>query len=83
MSPALAWAVVCVLGLWGATAPSTALGQGYKAEGQTTRNAVSMMPKGVGITENLGGQIDPGLTFTDDTGKTVTLGDYLNRGKPV
>lgn len=37
----------------------------------------------VGIKEQNGVQVDPTLTFTDDTGKKVTLGDYFNKEKPI
>ena len=39
--------------------------------------------KGVGITEHLGAKVPTDLQFTDDLGKTVTLGDYFRDGKPV
>ncbi len=38
---------------------------------------------GVTVVENLGGQVDPGLTFTDHTGATVTMGDLLAADVPV
>ena len=38
---------------------------------------------GVGITEKLGTKIDPTLSFTNDRGERVTLGQYLALGKPV
>jgi len=37
----------------------------------------------VGIEEHLGARVDPSLSFRDETGKAVSLGDYLNRGKPL
>ena len=36
----------------------------------------------VGIEQHLNGQVPPGLTFIDDTGHTVKLGDYFG-SKPV
>jgi len=39
--------------------------------------------KGVGVEEHLGTVVDRDLTFTDDQGKTVKLGDYLKSDKPV
>ena len=36
----------------------------------------------VGIEQHLDGQVPPGLTFRDDTGATVKLGDYFGR-KPL
>ncbi|MGB6677885.1 MAG: SCO family protein [Terriglobales bacterium] len=38
--------------------------------------------KNVGIEQNLNQQIPPGLTFRDETGKTVTLGDFFGK-KPM
>jgi protein SCO1/2 len=38
---------------------------------------------GVGITEKLGSQIDLNHTFTDETGKTVRIGDYFQAKRPV
>lgn len=70
--------LLCGLGVVG-----NAMGQGYFSEGPSIKNAVDLMPKGVGITEHLGDQIDPELTFTDSTGKVVKLGDYFDQGKPV
>jgi len=40
------------------------------------------MVKGVGIDQNLNGQLPLELTFHDDTGRTVRLGEYF-RQKPV
>ena len=39
--------------------------------------------QGIGITENLDEQVPLDLRFTDESGKSVTLGDYFNEGKPV
>lgn len=38
---------------------------------------------GVGITEHLGGKIPLDLTFTDTSGRDVTLGEYFNKKRPV
>ncbi len=38
---------------------------------------------GVGITEKLGSQIGLDHTFTDETGKTVRLGDFFQAKRPV
>lgn len=35
------------------------------------------------IVEHMGAQVDPKLTFTDSTGKKVTLGDYFIKKKPI
>ena len=40
------------------------------------------MVKGVGIDQNLNAQVPPDLTFRDDTGRTVQLGEYFHQ-KPV
>ena len=40
-------------------------------------------PEGVGIDERLDEQLPLDLQFVDDTGRTVTLGEYFNRGVPV
>jgi len=40
-------------------------------------------PEGVGIDERLDEQLPLDLQFVDDTGHTVTLGEYFNRGVPV
>jgi protein SCO1 len=37
----------------------------------------------VGIDEHLGSQVDPKLSFVDDTGKPVQLGQYFGTTKPV
>jgi protein SCO1 len=39
--------------------------------------------KGVDVTEHLGERIPLDLTFTNDSGETVALGQYFNQGKPV
>ncbi len=38
---------------------------------------------GIGIVEYLNGQVPLDLEFTDDTGRSVRLGDYFDGGKPV
>lgn len=38
---------------------------------------------GVGITEKLGSQIDMSLTFIDELGKTVRIGDFFQAKRPV
>ena len=40
-------------------------------------------PEGVGIDERLDEQLPLDLQFVDDTGRSVTLGEYFNRGVPV
>jgi protein SCO1/2 len=47
---------------------------------------VSALPpavREVDIDENLGAKLDPGLAFSDSTGRPVHLGDYLGDGRPV
>ncbi len=39
--------------------------------------------EGIGITQRLDQQIPLDLTFKDDTGKTVQLGEYFQSGRPV
>ncbi len=39
--------------------------------------------EGIGITEHLGERLPLELAFTDESGATVTLGDYFNDDKPV
>jgi len=38
---------------------------------------------GAGIEEKLGDRVDSTLTFVDETGKEVLLGDYFARGRPI
>ena len=39
--------------------------------------------EGVGIDQRLNEQVPLNLTFKDEQGKTVTLGDYFHQGRPV
>ncbi|MCD6024803.1 MAG: electron transporter SenC [Fibrobacteria bacterium] len=48
-----------------------------------TTGAMSPTLVGVGIEERLGEKVDGSLAFTDETGKSVRLGDYLAHGRPV
>ena len=51
-----------------------------------TKNARALDNKiflDVGINENLGRSLDRNLTFTDETGQTVTLGKYFDGHRPV
>jgi protein SCO1 len=63
-----------VLAVVGGPAPSTAQVQ--------NPNAMPALLKQVGIDQKLNAQIPLDLTFRDETGKTVELGDYFGR-KPV
>lgn len=47
------------------------------------KNHTPTVLKDIGIDENLGDKIDLNLTFTDDHGDKVKLGDYFNAPKPV
>jgi protein SCO1 len=49
----------------------------------TTARALERLPAGVDIVEKLGERVPRDLTFTDQDGKTVKLGDLLGDGKPV
>jgi protein SCO1 len=61
-----------------------AWGQGMNravAEGKTSAPASVRLPglKDVGIEQRLNQQIPPDITFKDETGKTVRLGDYFGK----
>lgn len=58
--------------------------QKFSQDGQLTLPASNTPPllQDVGIDQNLNAQVPMGLTFRDETGQTVTLGQYF-RGKPV
>jgi protein SCO1 len=45
--------------------------------------ALEPLPEGVGVVEKLGDRVPKDLTFTDENGERVKLGDYLRDGKPV
>jgi len=62
-------------------AAALAAGMGARPAG-----AVEETPKaleGVGVEEHLGRHVDLELPFTDETGKSVRLGDYFQDEKPV
>lgn len=56
-----------------------------KAAGRDDPNAtlVKELEKNVTITENLNAEVPLDATFTDETGKTVKLGDYVKGDKPL
>lgn len=62
-----------------------------RASYETHMNTPSALPtdavpkdlQGVTITENLGKKINLNLTFTDQDGRIVTIGDLLKNGKPL
>src|SRR5690349_11374884 len=53
------------------------------AGGDTVGTPKSMAPdavvKNVGVDQNLDAVVSPDLTFTDETGRTVRLGDYMGK----
>ncbi|MBS1961583.1 MAG: SCO family protein [Bdellovibrionales bacterium] len=62
----------------------SAFGSGAdKAAGLAAQNEKGPDMSGVGITDKLGGSIDLGLKFTDETGKSVRLGDFFAAKRPV
>lgn len=78
-------AMVC-LGV-GALACVIALGQvasyGEKQTGDQYGNELPTVLKGAAIEQHLNGQVPLASTWTDETGKTVQLGDLLKSGKPA
>lgn len=56
---------------------------GYDTKVLVTGHDLPAELKGVGVTEHLGSTLDRNLTFTDESGKTVTLGHFLKGDKPV
>ncbi|MBC7385332.1 MAG: SCO family protein [Cryobacterium sp.] len=66
--------------------PIVASADGYvnaKAVGNQTLSEKGPDTKGIGITEKLGDSIDLNLHFSDETGKTVRLGEFFEKKKPV
>lgn len=51
--------------------------------GETPSNVLPPDLSGVGIDQKLNSQIPLDLTFRDDTGNTIRLGDYFKPGRPV
>ena len=52
----------------------------------SAKDAANRIPAqlvGVGIEEHLGRAIDLDLTFNDENGQVVKLGDFFNKGRPV
>ncbi len=56
---------------------------GASSVGQVPPLNANDPPEGVGIDERLDEQLPLDLQFIDDTGRTVTLGEYFDRGMPV
>ena len=53
-------------------------GYGDKQTGQTLDKPPALLD-GVGIAQRLNGQLPLGLTFTDDQGQLVALGNYFGK----
>ena len=70
-----------------ATFPLSGLSQvaGYadKQTGDQYGNELPTVLKDAAINQRLNGQVPLGSTWTDETGKSVHLGDYLQGGKPA
>jgi protein SCO1/2 len=75
--------VVCALvgAICGASALAQVAAIGDKQEG--TPNTLPTILNKVGVDQNLNRQLPLDATFTDDTGKTVRLGDYFKEDKPA
>jgi protein SCO1/2 len=71
-------AIIVVLAL---AAPASFAGGLYNPDDGPTDSSQAV--KDVVVTEHKGSQIPLDLTFTDETGKNVRLGDYFNGRKPV
>ncbi len=56
---------------------------GASSVAQVPPRDVTDPPEGVGIDERLDEKLPLDLQFIDDTGRTVTLGEYFDRGMPV
>lgn len=50
---------------------------------QTTTNGLPDALQKIGIEQKLGEQLPLETEFTDESGKTVKLGEFFNRGRPV
>jgi protein SCO1/2 len=65
---------------------SAAAPHGDNYTGKPVVSASTQMPdelQGIGIDEKLNTKLDSNLMFKDETGAAVTLGTYLEKGKPV
>lgn len=65
----------------GAALMAQVSGYGDKEQGSTSDKTPTIL-KGVGVTQNLNTQVPLDLTFKDDQGKLVQLGDYFGK-KPA
>src|SRR3984885_10626732 len=77
---AAALGTVCLMGLSGALRAQVS-SYGDKETGPVNDQPPSVL-KGVGIAQNLNGQLPLSLTFTDDQGQQVPLGNYFGK-KPA
>ncbi len=64
-----------------AALPTLALAQYFTAP--ETKTVAPPGLEGVGIDQRLNEQVPLNLTFKDEQGKTVQLGDYFHQGRPV
>ncbi|TGM15757.1 SCO family protein [Leptospira selangorensis] len=55
----------------------------FDTERELPAHAVPPELEGVGLEEKLGNHIDTNLSFVDEQGKQVRIGDYLKEGKPL
>jgi len=85
--PMLTWLLAAAVALCLGAATGAAVAQVDPVTGQPapgTPGVQGSQPmEGVAITEKLGDDLPLDLTFTDETGKTVTLGDYFVEDRPV
>ena len=70
-----------LLGVMGLAAPASHAAGLYTPDEGATTPAEAI--KDVVVTEHKGSRIPLDLTFTDEIGKTVRLGEYFNGKKPV
>jgi len=57
-------------------------GINMSSRAQVIQDSIPELQK-IGVLEHLGERIPLELTFTDDSGNTVRIGDYFNRNRPV
>lgn len=75
--------VACLLLLTAYCLPLTVLGQyAQPPQGGVSSNDVPLALREIGIEQRLGGQVPLELSFRDETGQTVRLGDYFGK-RPV
>jgi protein SCO1/2 len=68
----------CAL-LTGRAAAQPMMPAGGNTDGVASAMAPDTVVKNVGVDQNLDATVSPDLTFTDETGKTVRLGDYMGK----